>query len=503
MSEKKKKNTWSSWALCAVVFLAIVFFLLFSFMSKGKDVAVSEAEYRISYYAETWAGTLADRLKLSENYGSIINSLADDTNTKIKDSQMIFYVAEVAKNTDYYTILICDENGIICDEAGNEKPEVDYSQILKEDVLSKPGYYLLEDDQMGNENSFMVSYPLENAGGYVLFLSDISKLSKELLKSGYEDTSFAVIFKKDGTIVGKLTGFKDVDSSFLKAENFLDALREGCEKRELYNIFKAKLYNNNTCTLASTYENDSRTISCAHMGLDDWYVAYGVRQYQVDILTSEYYDSVKNTAVKLVIVLTIFTVFIVGTVVFNLIKSAEKGKKLENKADTDLLTELTNKVATERMIGEYMSDFPEKRGVLFIIDIDNFKKVNDTMGHAFGDTLLKTLGKEIRAEFRVTDIVGRTGGDEFMIFLKDIKDDLIVEREANRLSRFFHEFKAGGDYVKYSATASIGAAIFPDDGKEFKDLYVSADQALYRAKKRGKNQLVFYNEEKYGTSKQQ
>ena len=132
---------------------------------------------------------------------------------------------------------------------------------------------------------------------------------------------------------------------------------------------------------------------------------------------------------------------------------------------------------------------------MFILDIDNFKKINDTMGHAFGDTLLKTLGKEIKTEFRMTDIIGRTGGDEFMVFLKDVTDDLIIEREANRITRFFHDFKAGGEYVKYSASASIGAAIFPDDAKNFKDLYMAADQALYKAKKRGKNQLAFYNEE--------
>ena len=105
------------------------------------------------------------------------------------------------------------------------------------------------------------------------------------------------------------------------------------------------------------------------------------------------------------------------------------------------------------------------------------------------------MSKEIRTDFRMTDIIGRTGGDEFMVFLKDVTDDLIVEREANRITKFFHDFKAGGDYVKYSASASIGAAIFPDDAKTFKDLYMAADQALYKAKKRGKNQLVFYHED--------
>ena len=135
---------------------------------------------------------------------------------------------------------------------------------------------------------------------------------------------------------------------------------------------------------------------------------------------------------------------------------------------------------------------------MFILDIDNFKKVNDTMGHAFGDVLLKTLGKEIKSEFRVTDIVGRMGGDEFMIFLKDMKDDGIIEREAIRLTNFFQDFRAGEEYVKYSASASIGAAVYPDDAKNFKDMYLAADQALYRAKKRGKRQLAFYDETRHG-----
>ena len=313
-----------------------------------------------------------------------------------------------------------------------------------------------------------------------------------------DDKAFALVFKKDGTILGVLDGCKDKDSQFLRADNFVWAVQEGCEKREEFNLFKSKFYACSTCYIKSTYKDDARTIAVSSIGANDWYVGIGVRQFEVDRMAQDDFKTVKSTVVKLSVVLALFTLFIIGTVIINSIRSVDKSRKLEDKADTDLLTELTNKAATERMIGEYITQNPSGRGLLFILDIDNFKKVNDTMGHAFGDTLLKTLGKEIRMEFRVTDIVGRTGGDEFMIFLKDLKDDLIVEREANRITRFFHDFKAGGDYVKYSATASIGAAIFPEDGTTFKDLYVSADQALYRAKKRGKNQLVFFNEDKYG-----
>ena len=108
----------------------------------------------------------------------------------------------------------------------------------------------------------------------------------------------------------------------------------------------------------------------------------------------------------------------------------------------------------------------------------------------FGDEVLQTLGHQIVAYFRVSDIVGRIGGDEFMIFLKDIKDEEAIRKEARKLELFFKNFQAG-EYVKYSATASIGAAVYPQDARDFESLYKMADKALYTSKQRGKNRLTF------------
>ena len=82
---------------------------------------------------------------------------------------------------------------------------------------------------------------------------------------------------------------------------------------------------------------------------------------------------------------------------------------------------------------------------------------------------------------------------EFIIFLKDLKDDAVIEREASRVAGFFKDFTVG-TYTKYSPTASIGAAIFPRDGSDYESMYKAADTALYKAKRRGKNQLAFFSE---------
>ena len=200
----------------------------------------------------------------------------------------------------------------------------------------------------------------------------------------------------------------------------------------------------------------------------------------------------QSTAKSIMLIVFGACALLVFFVVSYRVKDIRTNKDLENKADTDLLTGLNNKMTAERKIDEWLLREPDSPHVLFLFDIDNFKKINDTMGHAFGDQVLKTLGEQLSQEFRKSDILGRIGGDEFVILLKDLKSEDIILKEADKLMDFFQQFKVG-DYVKYSATASVGAAIYPKDGKTFQELYRSADNALYEAKKQGKNRLIFYH----------
>ena len=196
--------------------------------------------------------------------------------------------------------------------------------------------------------------------------------------------------------------------------------------------------------------------------------------------------------VLIIVIAVSFCVVMVINIVGK-IRSNEKKKELEDKADTDLLTGLNNKLATERKIKDYMAKNPDKQCMMFMIDVDNFKKINDTMGHAFGDEVLRSLGIQIGAIFRASDIIGRVGGDEFMVFLKDVATEEAILKEARKMEVFFKNFQAG-EYVKYKATASIGVAVFPQEGSDFETLYKAADQGVYKAKKRGKNQLAFYRD---------
>ena len=130
-----------------------------------------------------------------------------------------------------------------------------------------------------------------------------------------------------------------------------------------------------------------------------------------------------------------------------------------------------------------------KKGLLFLLDVDNFKGINDTLGHAFGDEALREFGFRASMLFRSSDISGRIGGDEFMIFLKDIPEEM-MEEETHKLEEFIAHFSAGNGYIRHEVTASVGGAIFPKDGDTFEKLYEAADRALYQSKNHGKSKVT-------------
>lgn len=165
-------------------------------------------------------------------------------------------------------------------------------------------------------------------------------------------------------------------------------------------------------------------------------------------------------------------------------------KELEKRSETDPLTELLNKRMTESQIRRLLEqrDKGWERGALLMIDVDNFKSVNDSLGHAEGDHVLVEIARIIRRSFRVKDVAGRIGGDEFMVFLRNIADEDVAHRSSRRLEdRVRAAFRDIG-----GVTLSIGIALYPQHGNTFEELYQAADQALYQVKKNGKDAHRIY-----------
>ncbi|MFS0784719.1 diguanylate cyclase domain-containing protein [Bacillus sp. 1P06AnD] len=176
----------------------------------------------------------------------------------------------------------------------------------------------------------------------------------------------------------------------------------------------------------------------------------------------------------------------------------EQKKMVENllfKASRDSLTGIYNKATTQKFIEECITgEESHLNHALFIIDIDDFKHINDHLGHLFGDAVLKETASNIQHNFRDYDIVGRIGGDEFLVFLKNIPSKEIVMEKAQALMDVFRR-SFTGRHKEYKISGSVGVAIYPRDGKCFNDLFEHADNALYAAKKQGKDGYCIYSEQ--------
>ena len=130
----------------------------------------------------------------------------------------------------------------------------------------------------------------------------------------------------------------------------------------------------------------------------------------------------------------------------------------------------------------------ECKGYLLMLDIDDFKTVNDTMGHAIGDLALITLVKLLKEHFRREDIVGRLGGDEFIVFMTNTELASAVEAKGAEILDILAKSETTPHF-----TVSIGAAAYPAAGNDYESLYLAADNAMYASKKSGKNRIYVDN----------
>lgn len=165
---------------------------------------------------------------------------------------------------------------------------------------------------------------------------------------------------------------------------------------------------------------------------------------------------------------------------------------LEEQAKRDSLTKLYNTQTTRQLAEAYLAEAsPEAGCAILIVDLDNFKMINDEYGHMFGDVVLVEVAQTIQKLFRAKDIVGRIGGEEFLILMKDVAEKEIVEDRCHQLNEVFHEIQKQQLQDK-PLSCSIGVVFASAHEKTYFELFCSADQALYQAKDLGKDQYAFY-----------
>jgi diguanylate cyclase (GGDEF)-like protein len=312
------------------------------------------------------------------------------------------------------------------------------------------------------------------------------------------------------------TGFEMVIEQTLEVETYLGVIRENYLFDDVLGItaIHAKLnpaiYDIKAWLSEGVYNYTPRSLQTmklvelraqqAHREAEIQLVMVGATAK--DVLTTQA-GRIKGFRNIMVLTLAALAIVTVGLVILGLrlqrivlaLKTSEE--KIRYRANFDELTHLPNRSNFVEHLREAISRgrrSPGRQSALLFIDLDRFKTINDTLGHDFGDELIRQVAIRIRETIRETDIVSRLGGDEFTVLLIDMIDEIHASIIAkNILARLSEPFMLHGHEV-YSG-ASIGITISPGDGDDAKTLLKNADMAMYEAKAGGRNTFRFFTPE--------
>ena len=484
----------TQWVIPAAILFIYVLITLYSFSSDMRK----DAQYTIRQKVSDYNNFLIISYDAEMDKAcSVAGATAEVAARELGDGKdlksiMSTVVTPAMDNANALGAYITDASGKGITDTGLEKTVDDTRDIKK----------TLE------ENAVTVSAPYEKDGSwymdvcapvagpdgkpeYVLaYIFIIDTFDDIPTTSKFDGRSCYAVLASDGTVVS-VAGRKIIETgdNIFTSDNI--KLDPGLENRTRNN-----LTNRNAGYTPCNVAGEDRVIVFDPVEYGGLSVASLVTQSYIDNEVRSTYSNMESIMIRIVVAMVAFFIAILAIHFANKAVSTKHNQSLQQKAETDLLTGLLNKISTEQKVREYLEEAGSKGqgAILFLIDIDNFKKVNDTMGHAFGDELLTGLGLGLSTLFRATDIVGRIGGDEFLVLMRNINADAETKkREADKLLRFFRDFKVG-EYVQYRCTASIGGAVFSEDGKDFEELYKAADTAMYESKRHGKNRVAYYGE---------
>jgi diguanylate cyclase (GGDEF)-like protein/PAS domain S-box-containing protein len=179
-------------------------------------------------------------------------------------------------------------------------------------------------------------------------------------------------------------------------------------------------------------------------------------------------------------------------IILDITTMKEQEEYIEYIAKHDYLTQLPNRMQFMEILAEELKK--KGKGAVLLFDIDDFKSINDTLGHVYGDELLKQIAQRMKSIMDKQMFVARMGGDEFLILLKDVDSIELVDEYVRRINEAFKQvfsFDGIEDYINFS----MGITFYPKDSSNINQLIMNADTAMYKVKKGGKNSCIYYHED--------
>lgn len=397
-------------------------------------------------------------------------------------------IRSVGKESELDAISIVDVDGISHYDNGTTK-DVSSRRYFKEGISGKRTLSAPLSSRLDGQTKVVLGVPIiknEQVIGVLGGSYNVTSLGEVLFDDIYEGEGAFAILTKEGTLVAG-----DTDSCFQelneKEGGVFQCFQEKYGLEEVAKQVQSDFTQQNSGYVHMGSGKDSRYFAYVPLGFNNWMICYTVLAKQA----RESYTFITSYELILVLALGVLILWMMWAVWS---MERKKQKLLMKYANTDALTNLSNKVWTETQISEWLKNKTGEMSetqVFLIMDIDYFKDINDQYGHAVGDEVLRQMGSCLKEVFGKEAIIGRIGGDEFVVFLKNMSELSGAEEKAIELLQQIKELKVS-EMFSHPLTCSIGISCYPDHGKSYLELYKHADMALYETKEKGRNGYTIY-----------
>ena len=484
---KKKLNHAFNYITAILIFICAMTVSLSIFLVKVQNSIDTNSQNIMTSTVSHQSDHVLSILQI--HYG-FLNSIADKmgkSSSLLSDGNMKFLVS-MAENTDFERTALIEADGTAHYDNGAEK-NVAQRRYFQEAMQGKETLSDPLESSIDQEMRVILGVPVYHNGNIIAVLGgsyNVTALSRMLFNDVFDDSGYSLIINQNGEIIAydgdpayhNIT-YGDNFFKFHERQNLLsdDTLKK--IRQDFKNEKDA------TVRLQTVSTSDAaQYLSYTRLGINGWMICYVIPVADAQ----DSYDFIKSDES---ILLGIFLILVLLLVLYIIRTNRKQNEGLIRTAELDGLTGAYNKRATEAYINKILTQMPDEKGTFVILDVDKFKDVNDRYGHAAGDTVLHELAKTFFRHFRKDDIIGRIGGDEFVIYMRNIESKEIASARVKNLienvrSLPFEEMN--GNHV----TISVGIAFVPEAGNCYMDLYKNADTALYETKQNGKDGYHVY-----------
>ena len=411
---------------------------------------------------------------LNINY-SYLNVLAQEL-SKSEDlfsESNISLIKAFMENTDLNRTAIIDSDGNALYD-NNVVKNVAHRRYFKESMQGKQSLSDPFESSVDQQTRVILSVPIYKNNqviGVVGGSYNVTKLGNMLFDDLFDGQGKSFIVDQDGNLITR-------DKKYEKKHNIktIDNLFDICDEKEVKTDFNQQ---ESDLIQIQTKKNKSLYLAYSPLKINDWMICYIVPVH----VAQESYTFIKHYETLLA---TFLGLIVLSLMIYLAHSNSRENKYLIHLSEIDPLTSVFNKETTQKLIDQKLKN--HEHFCFLILDVDDFKSVNDNYGHAVGDKVLKNLSDLFKNHFRQTDIVGRIGGDEFIIL---IEDEHIAESRIQSLLKKVNELKIE-ELQDFKLSISVGMAFAPSNGTTFMELYRHADHALYQTKRTGKNNYKIY-----------